>query len=165
MSKTAQFWLSLVGAIAVAFLIAYFGPGKVEDRPRLAIEYGGLIMIFLFGFIILVAIASGEINIGGILQEKGSAGTSTGSASMARFQLLIFTFVIAISLFLIVVNKGVFPDKIPPEILTLLGISASTYAVSKGIQSSSSNGTTSSSLTTTTTPTATSTTTTTTTKP
>jgi|SRR5579862_3040488 len=140
MSKTAQFWLSLVGAIAVAFLIAYFGPGKVEDRPRLAIEYGGLIMIFLFGFIILVAIASGEINIGGILQEKGSAGTSTGSASMSRFQLLIFTFVISISLFLIVVNKGAFPDKIPPEILTLLGISASTYAVSKGIQNSAGNG-------------------------
>ena len=62
-------------------------------------------------------------------------GDSKG-ASMSRFQLLIFTLVIALSLFLVVVSNMKFPDTIPPEILTLLGISASTYAVSKGIQSS-----------------------------
>ena len=52
---------------------------------------------------------------------------------MSRFQLLIFTFVIAISLFVLVeANRGSIPD-IPSGVLTLLGISASTYAVSKGI--------------------------------
>jgi hypothetical protein len=40
-------------------------------------------------------------------------------------------------LFLIVVNTGNFPKTIPPEILTVLGISATTYAVSKGIQAGS----------------------------
>jgi hypothetical protein len=63
-------------------------------------------------------------------------------ASMSRFQLLIFTLVIALSLFLVVVSKMEFPDRIPPEILTLLGISASTYAVSKGIQLSANQTTT-----------------------
>jgi hypothetical protein len=52
---------------------------------------------------------------------------------------LIFIFVIALSLVLITVATGAkkFPA-IPSEILVLLGISASTYAVGKGIQSSSS---------------------------
>jgi hypothetical protein len=52
---------------------------------------------------------------------------------MSRFQLLIFTFVIALSLFLVVTTKGEFPP-IPTEVLMLLGISATTYGVSKGIQ-------------------------------
>lgn len=67
--------------------------------------------------------------------------TGGGSkASMSRFQLLVFTFVIAISLFLIVVNsKDKFPD-IPTNVLLLLGISATTYGVSKGIQASSTPG-------------------------
>jgi hypothetical protein len=85
---------------------------------------------------VLAAIASGKIDISHLLEEKSPDG-ATGAASMSRFQLLIFTFVIALSLFLIVVNTGGFPDKIPPEVLTLLGISATTYAVSKGIQAGS----------------------------
>lgn len=59
---------------------------------------------------------------------------ANGQASMSRFQLLIFTFVIAISLFELVEKRpdASFPE-IPPGVLTLLGISASTYAVGKGI--------------------------------
>jgi hypothetical protein len=51
---------------------------------------------------------------------------------MSRFQLLIFTFVIAMTMFEIVEKSGAFPD-IPTGVLTLLGISATTYAVGKGI--------------------------------
>ena len=61
---------------------------------------------------------------------------------MSRFQLLIFTLVIALSLFLVVVSNMKFPDSIPPEILTLLGISSTTFAVSKGIQSGSNQSST-----------------------
>ena len=134
--KNNEFWLSLIGAIVVAFVIAIWVPGEPDKKVVHAIEYGGLIITFLFGFMILAAIASGKIDISGILEEKSATG-GTGTASMSRFQLLIFTFVIALSLFLIVVNPGHFPDKIPPEVLTLLGISATTYAVSKGIQAGS----------------------------
>jgi len=148
MKSTVEFWASLVGAIIVAFIIAIWVPGNAEDKVKHAIEYAGLVIVFLFGFMILAGIASGKIDISRILEEqsptngdKTAAGEAKpGKASMSRFQLLIFTFVIAISLFLIVVSKGAFPDKIPPEILTLLGISASTYAVSKGIQTSATNG-------------------------
>jgi|SRR5215510_4886955 len=146
MKSTIEFWASLVGAIVVAFIIAIWVPGDPKDKVTHAVEYAGLVIVFLFGFMILAGIASGKIDISRILEEKGSGG-----ASMSRFQLLIFTFVIALSLFLIVVSTGNFPAKIPPEILTLLGISASTYAVSKGIQTSANGGTGTSSTTETTT--------------
>lgn len=55
-------------------------------------------------------------------------------ASMSRFQLLIFTFVVAIGMFELIEKNTppAFPD-IPQGVLTLLGISATTYAVGKGI--------------------------------
>jgi hypothetical protein len=81
-----------------------------------------------FWFVILLGIASGEIVIDTILSESG------GGASMSRFQLLIFTFVIALSLFFIVANNPKQFPSVPTDILTLLGISATTYGVSKGIQ-------------------------------
>jgi hypothetical protein len=140
--RNTEFWASLIGAVIFAFVIARWVPGDPKEKVVLAIEYGGLVITFLFGFMILAAIASGKIDISAILQEKatdGNSGSPSG-ASMSRFQLLIFTFVIALSLFLIVVNTGDFPSAIPPEILTLLGISATTYAVSKGIQAGAKNG-------------------------
>jgi hypothetical protein len=54
-------------------------------------------------------------------------------AGMPRFQLLIFTFVIGISLFLVVLCKCELP-KVPDEVLILLGISETTYGVSKGLR-------------------------------
>jgi hypothetical protein len=135
--RTAEFWASLLLAIVAAFIIAIWVPGEADKKVVHAIEYAGLVITFLFGFMILAAIASGKIDISRILEEKGSAG---GGASMSRFQLLIFTFVVAISLFLIVVNKQQFPTEIPAGVLTLLGISATTYAVSKGIQTGADNG-------------------------
>ncbi len=84
------------------------------------------LFIGLLGLTILVLIWTRQINLSDLLSE------ANGEASMSRFQLLIFTFVIAISLFEIVESSLKFPD-IPGGVLTLLGISASTYAVGKGI--------------------------------
>jgi hypothetical protein len=132
--KTIEFWGSLLGAIILAFIIAIWVPGDAQEKVTKSFEYAGLIIIFLFGFMVLAGIASGKIDISKLLTEDG------GGASMSRFQLLIFTFVIALSLFLIVVNnKTSFPD-IPANVLLLLGISATTYGVSKGIQASSESG-------------------------
>ena len=80
------------------------------------------------GLTSIVWIWTGKINLSALLSE------ANGMASMSRFQLLIFTFVIAISLFELVqrTSPAGFPD-IPNGVLTLLGISASTYAVGKGI--------------------------------
>jgi hypothetical protein len=126
--KNPEFVLSTVFAIALALIIAIFVPGDGTAKVKLAICYAGLVMLFLFGFLILAGIASGKIDISQLLTESG------GGASMSRFQLLIFTFVIGLSFFLIVVSTGKFPSPIPSEVITLLGISATTYGVSKGIQ-------------------------------
>lgn len=81
----------------------------------------------LLGATIIIWIWQGKIDLSQLLSE------ANGDASMSRFQLLIFTFVIAISLFILVEKKtDALPD-VPPGVLTLLGISASTYAVGKGI--------------------------------
>jgi hypothetical protein len=126
--KNPEFVASVVLAIVTAFVIAVWVPGDGPLKIKIAISYAGLIMLFLFGFLILAGIASGKIDISQLLAEKDGS-----RASMSRFQLLIFTFVIAMSLFLIVVSKGDFPQ-IPNQILVLLGISATTYGVGKGIQ-------------------------------
>ena len=89
--------------------------------------YLGCIIVGLAGLIVLYKMIVGQIDLRLLISEK------TGEASMSRFQLLIFTFVIAISLLKVIEKDGKLPD-IPSGVLTLLGISASTYAVSKGIQ-------------------------------
>lgn len=91
----------------------------------------------LIGVAILYNVFTGKIDLSGLISEPN------GDASMSRFQLLVFTFVIAASLFLIIASAGpppAFPKEIPNGILILLGISSSSYLVSKGIQSSSPEG-------------------------
>ncbi len=97
----------------------------------LVIGYLTTSLIGLFGFVILWRILSGKIDIRGLISEPN------GSASLSRFQFLIFTFVISLSLLLVILGaKGgpQFPDTIPAGIYALLGISAASYVVSKGIQ-------------------------------
>ena len=123
----ACFFLALAAVVIVLFRDASSNP---LDRLTLIVGYVILILLFFFGFMVLFAMARGSIDLSMLLSEAG------GGASMSRFQLLLFTIVIAFSLFLIILTSKRLPD-IPTGILTLLGISASTYAVSKGIQASS----------------------------
>ena len=90
--------------------------------------YVGLALIFAVGVVVVLKIAVGTIPINSLLEEHG------GGASMSRFQLLVFTFVIAFSLLLVVAHNKDFPKDIPTNVILLLGISGSTYGVSKGIQ-------------------------------
>src|SRR5689334_3814210 len=107
-------------------------------------------LVALFGIMVLVRLWFGTLDISTLICEKGKDG-KPGPASMSRFQLLIFTFVIALSLFLIVVaNAKILQDHydaknelpklpdVPGGVLALLGISASSYTVSKAI--SGANG-------------------------
>lgn len=130
-----EFIISVIATVAGAFVIAIWVPAPDHDpakKVQLALAYSMLVLLFLFGFFVIAAIASGKINISTLLME-GTGETS--KASMSRFQLLIFTFVIGVSFFLVVVSNNKLPE-VPTEVLTLLGISATTYGVSKGIQSS-----------------------------
>src|ERR1700694_812736 len=94
------------------------------------------LLIGLLGFTIIWKIWDGTIDLSELI------GETNGGASMSRFQFLVFTFVISLSLFLVIIGNGTpkFPDTIPPAILTLLGISGSSYLVSKGIQFSDPAG-------------------------
>jgi hypothetical protein len=132
----------LMGAVVLAIIgaILWFSPTvdntsaqNALNKLKIATGFTLLALIFLFGFAVLVYIANGTIDLSDLLSETGDSK----GASMSRFQLLIFTLVIALSLFLVTAANMAFPTSIPPEILTLLGISASTYAVSKGIQAGS----------------------------
>jgi hypothetical protein len=92
-------------------------------------------LIGLLGLLVLWKIASGEIDISEVLEE------ANGGASMSRFQWMIFTFVFAFSFFLVIfsTNPPNFPN-IPGTVLSLLGVSASSFLVSKGIQFSDPAG-------------------------
>lgn len=100
-------------------------------------------LVGIFGILALYRIyKSDKSGLELLLSEKDGSG-----ASMSRFQLFVFTFVIALSFFLIVVSHAKmaqgtdnpshtaaeFPD-VPGGVLALLGISASSYTVSKAIQ-------------------------------
>src|SRR5689334_22807423 len=130
MPTLKESWIPLacLGLALVAVGLVYFSGGDPMDHLRVITGYTVLLLVFFYGLMVLIAIARGDIDLKFLVSDN-----DTGHASMARFQLLVFTFVIALSLFLIIVGnkkKLEFPA-IPNQVLTLLGISASTYAVGK----------------------------------
>src|ERR1700730_12471842 len=103
----------VVASLVAAFMIAVYVPGEPQQKLTMTIGYGLLALTFLFGMSILVEIIRGNIDLSAILCEEGKG------ASMSRFQLLIFTFVIALSLFMLTVQNGKEFPKIPADVLTL----------------------------------------------
>lgn len=94
----------------------------------------------ILGILVLWNVFTGKIDLSRLISEPN------GDASMSRFQFLVFTFVIALSLFVVIASgssssngKPAFPN-IPGTVLSLLGISGSSYLVSKGIQFSDPAG-------------------------
>jgi hypothetical protein len=82
---------------------------------------------------LLIKTWTNQIDLSSLLDE------ANGDASMSRFQLLVFSLVVAVGVFLFILKNLTLPD-IPQSILTLLGISASTYAAGKGISFSRPEG-------------------------
>ena len=102
--------------------------------PLLGQVIGWTLTVFLglLEAVILWKIIDGTIDLRHLISDE------LGWASLSRFQFLIFTFVVAMSLFLVIASKTPpdYPSKIPPEILALLGISGGSFVLSKGIQNS-----------------------------
>jgi hypothetical protein len=99
----------------------------------LGLTIGWILTVFigLMALIIVLKVWKGDIDLNYLISDE------LGYASLSRFQFLIFTFVVAMSLFyLIVIGQPPAYPKIPSEILALLGISGGSYVLSKGIQSS-----------------------------
>ena len=86
-------------------------------------------LISALAVIIVVWILRGTIDLKFLIADEA------GDASMSRMQLLIFTFVVAVGLIKFLDASASFPD-IPNSILVLIGVSGSTYAVGKAVNSS-----------------------------
>lgn len=104
---------------------------------NLGLAIGWILTIFLgiLAAIVVIWILIGKIDLKHLINDKD------GYASLSRFQFLIFTFVVAMSLFYIIARLDP-PDypKIPAGILVLLGISGGSYVVSKGIDGAGNSG-------------------------
>ena len=108
-----------------------------ETTPNPKFQFLALVMgwtttvlIGAFALMIIYKMIKGDINLQYLI-----AGAD-GDASLSRFQFLIFTFVIALGLFLIILSGDPhpkFPDTIPGGILALLGISGGSYVTSKAV--------------------------------
>ena len=88
------------------------------------------VLVGAFAIAIIYKMIKGDINLMYLI-----AGAD-GDASLSRFQFLIFTFVIGLGLFLIILssNPPSFPAAIPGGILALLGISGGSYVTSKAVE-------------------------------
>ena len=96
----------------------------------------GIAFMLIMGalcLLLLIKMWKNEINLSSLLEE------ANGQASMSRFQLLVFSLVVAVGVFLSILHTMRLPE-IPNGVLTLLGISASTYAAGKGISFSRVEG-------------------------
>ncbi len=76
-------------------------------------------------------ILTNTIKLDGLIEEPTPLGIPY-KASLARFQFLIFTFVVAGLFLLLSIESGTFVD-IPESVLGLLGISGGSYVLAKGI--------------------------------
>lgn len=87
------------------------------------------VLVAAFALAIIYKMLKGDINLMYLISG------ADGDASLARFQFLIFTFVIAVGLFLIILsaNPPAFPATVPGGILALLGISGGSYVTSKAV--------------------------------
>ncbi|MBL8222279.1 MAG: hypothetical protein JNL62_23790 [Bryobacterales bacterium] len=125
----------LVSLLILAGLVLFNRSTGTQPIETLKISTGYVVLflVLTLGLEVVVLISNGTINLEDLIADDD------GDASMGRFQLLIFTFVIALSLFLVVLHEQKIPD-IPASVLTLLGISASTFAVSKSVDASAKPG-------------------------
>jgi hypothetical protein len=94
-------------------------------------------IVLAIAVIVLWKIWINDISLNGLLAEIPPAGgkVADAKASLSRFQMLIFTFVIAGLFMMLSIEAGGFVD-IPQNVLLLLGISGGTYVVSKGVSKS-----------------------------
>ena len=114
-----------------------------QEVYALMLGVGWILAIFVaaLGLLVLWKILTDKIKLDGLLDEPAALG-QPAKASLARFQFLVFTFVIAMTLFLVIISKGPgFPETIPGEIFALLGISGGSFLVSKGITSNDKQNT------------------------
>lgn len=91
-------------------------------------------ILVAFATVVLWQVITGELSLNSLIAEPEDVAKSgdAGKASLSRFQLLIFTFVIAGLFLMLSIENGGFVD-IPTNVLGLLGISGGSFVVSKAV--------------------------------
>jgi hypothetical protein len=87
--QTRNILIGLLGLVLFVGAVYALSSSDPMVTLKLATGFTLLALIFLLSFAVLIAIATGDIDLSQLLNETGS---KTG-ASMSRFQLLIFTLV------------------------------------------------------------------------
>jgi len=90
----------------------------------------GTILIGLMATVVVWNMLTGRMSLALLL-------SGDSSASLSRFQFLVFTFVIALGYLLITIiaaDKGLGLPDVPQGVWALLGISGGSYVLGKGIQ-------------------------------
>src|SRR5262249_10452555 len=128
-----------VGIVAAIMILAtFFNQETVWTRLTYAFSAVVAVALGVYMFVIAKRLVDNTIDLRYLISE------ADGKASLSRFQFLIFTFVIAMSLLVIIFssNPPKFPDanSISPDIFALLGISGGSYLISKGIQTAGDTG-------------------------
>ena len=94
---------------------------------------GVLVIVFGLAFAVLWQIFRNRIDLSMLIAEPDN------KASLSRFQLLVFTFVIAGIYLLLCIESGSFVE-VPASVLGLLGISSGSYVIAKGIKNQPGGG-------------------------
>jgi uncharacterized membrane protein YfcA len=134
--KGPYFWQTIVTILIVAVLSAVllWFQRNDDQTPVLAKILASVITVLLgmFATVVLAKMFCGPIDLRLLVSEQD------GSASMSRFQFLIFTFVIATS-YLLLASKasGMTLVEVPNGVLGLIGISGGSYVGSKVVQKAS----------------------------
>ena len=123
------FWQAIVAIVIVAVLTGLLL--IFQGTPDLSKVLASLITVLLgmFATVVLAKMFCGPIDLRLLVSEQD------GTASMSRFQFLIFTFVIGAS-YLLLASKAsdMTLVEVPNGVLGLLGISGGSYVGSKVVQ-------------------------------
>lgn len=101
----------------------------METLSLIFVSFAGFFLIFI-GLVVSWKILKGEINITTLISEGPS---KNDKASLSRFQMFVWTFVIGFGFLYLLILNNEFPA-ISTEVLALLGISGGTYVISKAIK-------------------------------
>lgn len=98
-------------------------------------------VVVSFAAAVLWQIIDGKIDLSGIISEPDKVATvnQKPKASLARFQFLIFTFVVAGLFLMLSIEAGSFVN-IPDNVLMLIGLSGGGFIVSKAVGHGKGNG-------------------------
>jgi hypothetical protein len=148
---TYLFGFAFVAVMLVIALVLYAvsaGAGEAKLAAQLGhvifalvgtSAVGAVVLLSALGATVVIKMATGTIDLKYLIADEG------GAASLSRFQMLLFTFVIASLYFLYSLHSLVSGASselptIPTSVLGLMGISGGSYLLSKGINAASGAG-------------------------